>query len=308
MIQSNGGTYHVFSRCVRRAWLCGQDVLTGRDFTHRRAWIEDRIHELADIFAVSIHAYAVMSNHYHIVLTMEPDRITTWQDENIVDRWLSVCPGRRTENKQAETMRIRRDALLADPAQVSVLRNRLSSLSWFMRFINEPLARLANKEDGCTGRFWEGRFKSQLLLNEAAMLACMSYVDLNPVRAGIAQDISDCQFTSISRRLRHSSEKMTMSAFGSSPTSPFDTLPLSDYIRLLEWTCCEYGDGTRRESGDIPSILREHVKHHHDWLTYYLPRPGSWRQAVGPAASLKSYAQSIGRHWIQGWSLAPTMI
>ena len=157
---------------------------------------------LARVFPVSIYSYAVMSNHYHIVLTIDPKKCDSWDDEEVASRWMSLCPGRRVTGDASRIRSARKDAVLANPKRLQELRSRLGSLSWFMRFINEPLARLANREDDCTGRFWEGRFKSQLLLDETALLACMVYVDLNPVRAGIAPSIHDCEFTSVHHRLR----------------------------------------------------------------------------------------------------------
>ena len=89
LIDPQGGTYHVCSRFVRRTFLCGVDALTGKDFSHRRKWIEDRILELSQIFSISIYAYAVMSNHYHIVLTITAIDLS---DDEVAERWLMLCP------------------------------------------------------------------------------------------------------------------------------------------------------------------------------------------------------------------------
>jgi REP element-mobilizing transposase RayT len=197
------GVYHVISRCVRRAWLCGQDPLTLRSFDHRRQWIEDRVLYLAQRFAVAVHAYAVMSNHYHIVLEIDPLAPLNWDDSTIAQRWLELYPPKRWLEESVDFSPDLPEvkAILEDPQRLVEYRSRLGSLSWFMRLINEPLARLANREDGCTGRFWEGRFKSSALLDEAALVAASVYVDLNPVRAGITQDPEQGPHTSIRHRV-----------------------------------------------------------------------------------------------------------
>ena len=78
--------YHVVSRCVRRAFLCGQDHATGRDFSHRRGWIETKVKELAAVFALDVAAYAIMSNHYHLVLRLAPERAASWTTQEVLRR------------------------------------------------------------------------------------------------------------------------------------------------------------------------------------------------------------------------------
>ena len=187
---------HAVSRCVRRAWLCGRDPYNGRDYEHRRDWVRERVRELAGVFAIEVCAYAVMSNHSHLVLWCRPSAAEAWGPEEVARRWLRLF-GRGGAAEKA-----RQEAeLAADARRVAVCRERLGSVSWFMRCLNERIARRANAEDGCTGRFWEGRFKCQLLEDEGAVLACMAYVDLNPVRAKLAETLEGSRFTSVHDRL-----------------------------------------------------------------------------------------------------------
>ena len=197
------GVYHCFTRCVRRAFLCGFDPLTGRDFSHRKAWVVDRLRYLAAIFAIDVCAYAVMSTHDHTILRTRPDIVATWSDQEVATRWLTLFPPRRGVKRTAappteEEIR----ALAACQERIAQLRQRLCSLSWFMGRLNEFIARVANKEDKVKGRFWESRFKCQALLDDAAIAACMVYVDLNPIRAGIAATPEESDFTSIQERIR----------------------------------------------------------------------------------------------------------
>jgi len=168
------GFYHVVSRCVRRAFLCGADRFTGRCFEHRRKWIEDRIVDLTEAFAVSVYSYAVMSNHFHVVLHVNLSAVDSWTDDEVARRWLAAFPGPLKRNTTEELAQRLRMAILSDPERVQELRKRLGSLSWFMKALNEPIARMANLEDGCTGKFWEGRFKSQVLLESQAVLSAMA--------------------------------------------------------------------------------------------------------------------------------------
>ena len=85
--------YHCVARCVRRAFLCGVDSHSGQSYEHRRAWLEHRLLELPKVFAIDIAAYAIMSNHYHVILHINTDRAKTWSDYEIVERWHRLFNG-----------------------------------------------------------------------------------------------------------------------------------------------------------------------------------------------------------------------
>ena len=85
--------YHVVNRCVRRAFLCGQDSTTGQNFDHRRGWIETRIRELASVFTIDVAAYAVMSNHYHVVLRVDKARALALDDDAVLRRSTHLFTG-----------------------------------------------------------------------------------------------------------------------------------------------------------------------------------------------------------------------
>ena len=193
---------HCVNRCVRRAFLCGVDPLTGMSYEHRRQWIRRRIEFLAGQFGIDVMGFSVMSNHLHLVLRNRPDVVADWSDEGVAERWWQLFPSRRNDDKTAaEPTAAELNAIKADASKLTELRLRLSSISWFMRCTSEVVARMANAEEECTGRFWEGRFKATVLTDEAAIAACMTYVDLNPIRAGIADSPETSEFTSIKERI-----------------------------------------------------------------------------------------------------------
>lgn len=145
-----------------------------------------------------------MSNHYHVVLRVDAEEAERLSDVVVLKRWRLLFAGdvlvERYLSEKQSSMDDAEKKKVHEIAQE--WRSRLTDISWFMRCLNESIARKANKEDGCKGRFWEGRFKSQALLDEVAVLACMTYVDLNPVRAGIAETPELSDFTSIQERIR----------------------------------------------------------------------------------------------------------
>ena len=179
--------FHLINRCVRRTFLCGEDVTTGKDYSHRKEWIRSRLEELAGIFALDVMSFAVLSNHLHVVVRTRPDIVKSWSDEEVALHWWRLFPQRRDDNGRAvEPMESELKHILSNASGLKEKRRRLCDISWFMRCLAEPIARRGNFEDQVSGRFWEGRFRAQPLLDETAIVACMAYVDLNPIRAGIA--------------------------------------------------------------------------------------------------------------------------
>lgn len=267
--------YHVVSRCVRRTYLCGVDQSTGKSYEHRRQWIVDRIRILSSLFSIEVCSYAVMSNHYHIVLKLCPDEATAWSSAEVIERWTSLFKGTKLIQKRKAGLKLKSAERKITEESISVYRGRLCNLGWFMKCLNEPIARVANKEDNCKGHFWEARYKSQALYSEHALLSCMTYVDLNPIRSGIAITPEKSDHTSIQERIHsrfdftksirmqislHSLIRLDLplrplfkfSGYGIDNDQtgiPFD---LNDYLELVDYT----GRIVRHDkAGSIPTYL-----------------------------------------------------
>ena len=287
--EDNGGFYHCTSRCVRRGWLCGEDTVTGQSYEHRKGWVESRLLMLCGVFSVTLYGYAVMSNHYHVVLAVNPRGVEEWDDEEVARRWVGLS-GRLEGEAAARTVTV----LMSDGPRLVEIRKRLGSLSWLMKYINEPIARRANSEDGCKGRFWEGRFKSIALLDEGAVLGCMAYVDLNPMRAKVVAKVADGRHTSIRRRLSRGEKGCeplgSLSALG---------LTLTSYRALLEWTAqIDRGSETLADTQTVQALTQ--AGHLPDqWLTQVRSHRLKYR-AYGALEKLTRYAQSLGQRWVKG--------
>ena len=197
------GVYHVWGRCVRQAWLLGDDRDSHVDNSHRRDWIEQLQQQLAALFAIEIEFHAELSNHLHLVLRTRPDIVRTWSDEDAVRRMLTVHKIIHSNSDDLVQPSIAEIQLeMADPNRVTELRGRLKNLSWFMKALRETIARRANSSDGISGAFWDGRFKCRRLLDETAILVCGIYVDLNQIRAGEAATPETSKHTSVFQRIR----------------------------------------------------------------------------------------------------------
>ena len=329
---------HCVQRCVRRAFLCGQDEVTGKSFEHRRAWIRERMEFLTSVFAIDCLTYTVMSNHLHIVMRSRPDVVKAWTDDQVARRWLQVFPKRRDKNGEpAEPQENEIKMITNDSQRLAEIRRRLSDISWWMRCLAENIARRSNREDECSGRFWEGRFKAQLLLDEASLLACAAYVDLNPVRAALAETPEESEFTGAKDRVDDLNTRESKSTathdwersrrreksgwlspveidekndpvgpdLNPTPRRPsakgFLSMSLAQYLELLDWTGRQLNKAKR---GSIPRhlapILTRIGIDSNSWCDVVQKFGKLFKRVAGTTASLTEEAARRGQNYMHG--------
>ena len=332
--------YHVMNRCVRRAFLCGQDHYTGQSYEHRRQWILDEAKALSSTFAIDICAYAIMSNHYHLVLRVNRDDACRWSTREVVTRWCQIYNGPLIAQRYLEKQPLSASELYIISELARTWRERLYDISWYMSCLNYSIARQANTEDKCRGRFWEGRFKSQALLDEGALLTCMIYVDLNPIRAGKAESLEMSDFTSIQERIFQIAttlkraktvvqkekkrgrqwadakrknfhaknqdqprDKVLLPFIGSVSEPSHDGIPFSliDYLELIEWTGRILRSDRR---GSIPAkaktILETFSINDEAWVDSVSQFEDRFGYAIGTERVLKQYRHSLSTNWLRG--------
>ena len=301
--------YHCVSRCVRRAFLCGEDAYSGQSFEHRRDWFIERLVTLSEVFAIDVCAYAVMSNHCHLVLYIDTEGLDELSMDEVIDRWRQLyrCPAVIQRYLAGEALNeFERSAVLSIS---EIWRSRLGDLSWFMRCLNEHIARRANAEDGCTGRFWEGRFKSQALLDEQALITAMAYVDLNPIRAKIAKDLSDSHKTSVLQRLQALTKQQAdvmvpLREFAGAATHQSAGLPFNfqDYLQLVAWTGrCVRQDKRGSFDETLPPLLTELGIATNEWLPTVTEMQDRYESVMGSPEKMKAHAESRGGCFYRGY-------
>jgi hypothetical protein len=194
---------HVMNRVVRRCYLLGDDPVSGKNYDHRKVMIENQLQRLAGAFGIDLLGFAIMSNHFHLILRSRPDVVSAWDDTEVARRWLLICPVRKNSaGNPTEPNEFELNSIRNDPRKLEILRLRLSDLGWWMRVLCQYIAVRANREDNELGKFWQSRFRAVRLLDEAALLACAAYVDLNPIRAAMAETLEQSDYTSVQRRIQ----------------------------------------------------------------------------------------------------------
>ena len=308
--------YHCVSRCVRRSFLCGIDKYSGQSYEHRRGWVEERLLFLSTVFAIDICAYAVMNNHTHVVLCVDKALADNWDNYEVLRRYHKLHRGTLLTQKFMNGDTLSQGELITFDETIETYRQRLYDISWFMRDLNEHIAREANKEDGCTGRFWEGRFKSQALLDESAVLACMAYVDLNPIRAKIEKTPETSKYTSINKRIhaaknQQSQPSVLMPFVGNSREEMPKGIAysLKDYCELVDTTGrCIRDDKAGHIDNTQNPILQRLGLDSAQWLTLTTEFEKHFCYAAGAEQMMNAFKRHTHHQRLRGMTKAKELL
>lgn len=286
---------HTYNRTVRRCFLMGDDPISGKNFDHRKVWIEQGLIQFAAAFGVDLLGFAILSSHFHLILRSRPDVVATWNDKEVARRWMMICPHRRSaDGSPMPPTEPEIQSIAGCPVKCTEIRKRLSSISWWMRLLCQRVAMRANQEDEESGHFFQDRFRATRIADEASLLACAAYVDLNPIRAAMAETLEQSDHTSVQRRIQaitavpqdvtggdepnSAIQGNAMDSFlaplqideQSDPIGPsvsesgqrcsdkgFLAMTLEDYLQMLDWTARQAAPGKRgRTPASVPPVLK----------------------------------------------------
>ena len=313
--------YHCISRCVRRAFLCGAQ------YGHRKEWIESRLEVLSKIFTIHVGGFAILDNHLHVLLKLDCEQSQTLTAEEVARRWGTLCPPRDDFHKPMPITDIWIANRVKDVEWIETMRKRLCELGWFMKFLKEPIARRANREDNCTGAFFEGRFRSIAILDEVSLLATMAYIDLNPVAAGLAATPETSPHTSIKSRIDQCAANGTLEVVqqgnryslpenveqgswmlpieqkhGSDTRGMLPGLSLTGYLEVLDWSSRALRPGKAHVAEEAPPILDRLKIGECAWLATLQRLFGPVKTSgshFGTTSSLTDAASAKGRKFLK---------
>ncbi len=332
--ESKVGLYHVRARCVRGIFLCGWDKASGKDFDYRRKWIRDRISYLATAFAIDIAYYDLMNNHIHLELRNRPDLVATWSDAEVIRRACLIHAPKFAECGVVDGMPTKKQVatLVQNKKLVATYRKRLSSISWMMRGLCQYIATKANREEEkeSNGTFWNGRFGCSRIIDEAGVLLCGVYIDLNQVRAGMVPTPELSRFSSVFDRIRglrarsnsataaaaceHDGWLSPLSHNGDGQAGYPTTMrasskgvldmPLEEYLKLLDWTGRQLHAGKRGKIDDtLPPILDRIGFSGEGWLNCLRDFKQIFKTVIGFGVSMRAYASEKGKRCVHGSNL-----
>lgn len=327
------GIYHNTSRCVRQEHLFDLHKETGIDYSYRKDWIVDRARFLSEAYCIEVLTYSVMANHYHICLLNRPEKAAALTPEEVGRAWDRVHPlkdGAVVPNDPEATRRSHLEAFVRNQERVKTIRARLHNISWFMRDLNENIARRCNKEDGRKGHFWEDRFNCQRVTGLGALMTCMAYVDLNPVRAALAEDLEGCRHTGLKDHLLAHKANLQLEALPKRPNPTLEEklirLELERMSRRADWLVPFGQKGSVLERISFESYVRiveeagKQIKENKPgrlpvdlvptlealeldvdrWVQNVRGFRGLFFRAAGTEAALKELARESGKKWCCG--------
>jgi len=267
--------YHCITRCVRREFLLNNIEKELK----KKETMEKRIFKLKECFAVNILAYSIMDNHYHVALQVDESLIQNMTDDEILERWTSVFKGHECVQKylNGDDLFVYEEEIVKK--YIQEYRRRMTDISWFMKTLNEHIAKKANKEDNVKGHFWEHRFLCIPIIGRERLLETMAYIDLNPLRAAVVKTPENGEFTSLKRRV----ELLKLSKIGISFKDALnkkiknskdeikkdllqhieitnEDLGNSDILKAFGFESCKgYLLGLEPLEDDLGNILRNHI-------------------------------------------------
>lgn len=312
--------YHTMSRCTRKMRLT--------DDPKRKDFMLNWLKTLHGVFAVEVCRYALMGNHFHLVLRINVQMAKDWTDREVVERWVRLHPprdaGYRPLPEADLDMWIENQSHI--PEFVAKKRRQLADLGQFMKDFKQRVAEVFNQADQATGAFWEGRYTCVPLESESHILAGMVYVDLNPHAARLCDKPEDDPFTSlhesvksrekerVERQKRHlpAAEKVAIrplymaqvSAEAARGHDPLKNPRLQDCVPEAErhaWTVPVGQTATHARKGLFTALMLEDYLRLVDFIARKM-REGKATLAAGAADILERTTQP--RHWlteIAGW-------
>ena len=316
--KTEDGHYHIISKTVRGAFLLTSD----KDDDYRKMWIIEKMIFLSNIFYIGTESYAIMDNHMHIVVETQYRIADKADPEDIAFRWLYLHPKRKIkEGESPAPTKKEIKEFISNKKQVAIYREKLRDPSCYMQELNQTIARRANKEDNTSGRFWQGRFKCINLAEAGALLKCIMYVELNPVRAAIVKSPELSKFTSCYKRVKAElareklkkkpkNKELQEEAKLDSWLSPiFNTrkktgvlnMTFKEYLELLDWTGREIREDKRGAIPDHLEPILERLKLKSDnWIDSFKSFRRDFHTVAASEGTMRKMAKKVKTSWFHG--------
>ena len=228
---------HTVAKTARNLFLLGEDLVTKTRNSHRKDWILDILEFQSSLMAIDLMSFSLMSNHIHQILRSRPDAVKQWTDLEVARRWMTLCPkskkclvdGDKFVRVPITPKETQIEALAKNEKRIAVLREQLSSISWWMRLLCQKIAQRANIEDGGSmGHFWKGRFHATVIEDTDHLLGCSFYVDLNAIKAGFSLGIDDYSYTSAKVRFDRLRSQMQELEKQQQEGPPVEPIPIDE--------------------------------------------------------------------------------